>query len=182
MTLNAFLPCLLLRDPLAEIFSSSCFRSWSRRPWIYLCWVCGLTPYHYIRQCHSTEGAESSMDGREPGTWSLGEVHSAAKGLAADIQGGAEAPTEALQPLRCDCSRDEHSPSLATPQKTGPGLSTTISLVAYILCRKLRKSGCWSSVTTISPMTLPHWPVKTLYPLSPYSYPIGIQHSSLTSF
>lgn len=43
------------------------------------------------------------MDGGEPGARSLGEVHSAAPGLAADVQGGAGAPAEALQSLRCDC-------------------------------------------------------------------------------
>jgi hypothetical protein len=48
------------------------------------------------------------MDGREPGTRSLGEVHSAAEGLGADIQSGAETPAEALQPLRCDCSTLPH--------------------------------------------------------------------------
>jgi len=104
MTLSSFLPCLLLRDPLSEILSSGYFGSWPWSPWIYLSWVCGLTPYHYIRQRHPTEGAKSPMDGGEPGAWPLGEVHSAAKRLAADLPDRAEAPAEALQPLRCDCS------------------------------------------------------------------------------
>lgn len=44
------------------------------------------------------------MDGGAPGAGSLGEVHSAAAGLAADLQGGTGAPAETLQSLRCECS------------------------------------------------------------------------------
>lgn len=36
------------------------------------------------------------MDGGAPGAGSLGEVHSAAAGLAADVQGGTGAPAETL--------------------------------------------------------------------------------------
>ncbi|VFV17737.1 Hypothetical predicted protein [Lynx pardinus] len=41
-----------------------------------------------------------SVDGGEPHAWSPGEVHSAAKGPAADLQGGTEAAAESAQSLR----------------------------------------------------------------------------------
>lgn len=59
------------------------------------------------------------MDGGAPGTGSLGEVHTAAAGLAADVQGGTGAPAETLQSLRCERSRLLPLPG-ATPAKTGP--------------------------------------------------------------
>lgn len=54
------------------------------------------------------------MDGGAPGAGSLGEVHAAAAGLAADVQGGTGAPAETLQSLRCERSR--LLPSLGPPR------------------------------------------------------------------
>lgn len=50
------------------------------------------------------------MGGREPGPRSLGEVHTAAEELAADVQDGTEAPAESLQSLRWGMQLNAASP------------------------------------------------------------------------
>ena len=100
MTLNICLLCLSYRDSLSEIFSPGHFRAWLWDPWIYFSWVRGFSSYHHVQQCLPAEGAAGPMDGRKPGAWSLGEVHTAAAALAAGIQGGTEAAATSLQSLR----------------------------------------------------------------------------------
>ena len=131
MTLNICLLCLSYRDSLSEIFSPGHFRAWLWDPWIYFSWVRGFSSYHHVQQCLPAEGAAGPMDGRKPGAWSLGEVHTAAAALAAGIQGGTEAAATSLQSLRWWRQQGWVRCSLAPNPVEPPGRTVTVSWAAF---------------------------------------------------
>ena len=167
VTLNIWLLCLSCRDSLSEIFSPGHFRAWLWDPWIYFSRVCGFSSHHHVQQCLPAEGATGPVDGGKPGAWSLGEVHTAAAGLAAGIQGGTEAAAASLQSLRW-WRQQGWARSIPSPQPgRGPWADSGCEL-SCILLAKLRQSCCWGSVPAICPVPLPHCLFLPQDPMCPH--------------
>ena len=171
MTLNICLLCLSRRDSLSEIFSPGRLRAWLWDPWIYFSWVCGFSSHHHVQQCLPAEGATCPVDGGEPGTWSLGEVHTAAAGLAAGVQGGTEAAAASLQSLRWWRQRG-WARSVSSPQ---PGRGPWADSDCELSCILLAKLGNLVDGVQCLPSVLCLFHIVCFFPRTPCA-PMSLSH------